>query len=102
MGILNLVLKKKWFDMISSGEKKEEYREIKPHYTRQFVLTEDWDVFKKFDVVRFRHGYSTNAPEITLKCLGIEVRQGKSEWGAEHNTEYFVIKLGEILSKHNF
>lgn len=26
---LNLTLKKKWFDMIASGEKREEYREIK-------------------------------------------------------------------------
>jgi len=29
MKILEMTLKKKWFDMISSGEKKEEYREIK-------------------------------------------------------------------------
>ena len=26
--ILHLTLKKKWFDMIASGEKKEEYREM--------------------------------------------------------------------------
>ena len=30
MKILNLTLKAKWYDMIESGEKKEEYREIKP------------------------------------------------------------------------
>jgi hypothetical protein len=30
--ILYLTLKKKWFDMILSGEKKEEYREIKEHW----------------------------------------------------------------------
>ena len=29
--MLILPIKKKWFDMIVSGEKKEEYREIK-HY----------------------------------------------------------------------
>ena len=27
--ILRLVVKKKWFDMIASGDKKEEYRELK-------------------------------------------------------------------------
>ena len=32
MKTLTLSLKKKWFDMIMSGEKKEEYRDIKPHY----------------------------------------------------------------------
>ena len=30
--MLVLPIKKKWFDMILSGEKKEEYREIKPYY----------------------------------------------------------------------
>ena len=29
--MLTLPIKKKWFDMIVSGEKKEEYREIKPY-----------------------------------------------------------------------
>jgi len=28
---LHLTLKKNWFDLILSGEKKEEYREIKPY-----------------------------------------------------------------------
>ena len=30
MKYLHLTLKKNWFDLILSGEKKEEYREIKP------------------------------------------------------------------------
>lgn len=35
--VLNLVVTKKWFDMIVSGEKNEEYREIKPYWvTRLF------------------------------------------------------------------
>ena len=32
--MLVLPIKKKWFDMIASGEKKEEYREIKPYYNK--------------------------------------------------------------------
>jgi hypothetical protein len=31
MKTLNLVLKKKWYDMIESGEKTEEYRELKSY-----------------------------------------------------------------------
>ena len=34
--MLILPIKKEWFDMILSGEKKEEYREIKPYYERRF------------------------------------------------------------------
>lgn len=30
--MLILPIKKKWYDMILSGEKTEEYREIKPYY----------------------------------------------------------------------
>lgn len=35
--MLTLPIKKKWFDMILSGEKKEEYREIKEYYDVRFV-----------------------------------------------------------------
>ena len=34
--MLILPIKRKWFDMIKSGEKKEEYREIKPYWTKRF------------------------------------------------------------------
>lgn len=33
---LILPIKKKWFDMILSGEKKEEYREMKPYWEKRF------------------------------------------------------------------
>ena len=32
-----LPIKKKWYDMILSGKKKEEYREIKPYYIVRFM-----------------------------------------------------------------
>ena len=32
MSTLHLTLKKQWFDMILSGVKTEEYRDIKPYY----------------------------------------------------------------------
>ena len=34
--MLVLPIKKEWLDMIISGEKKEEYREIKPYYDSRF------------------------------------------------------------------
>lgn len=37
MKVLHLTLKKKWFDMILSGEKKEEYREIKPYWIKRLI-----------------------------------------------------------------
>ena len=37
--MLVLPIKKKWFDMILSGEKKEEYREIKRYYESLEMVT---------------------------------------------------------------
>lgn len=37
MKILHLTLKKKWFDMTDSGEKTEEYREIKPYWISRLI-----------------------------------------------------------------
>ena len=34
--MLILPTKGKWFNMILSGDKREEYREIKPYYTTRF------------------------------------------------------------------
>lgn len=33
--MLILPIKRKWFDMILSGEKKEEYRELKTYYHKR-------------------------------------------------------------------
>jgi len=35
--MLVLPIKKRWFDMILSGEKKEEYRDIKPYYRSRLI-----------------------------------------------------------------
>ena len=35
---LHLTLKKKWYDMIASGEKKEEYREVKKYWIRRLII----------------------------------------------------------------
>lgn len=35
--VLHLSVKKQWFDMISAGEKTEEYREIKPYWIKRLA-----------------------------------------------------------------
>lgn len=102
MRVLHLTLKKKWFLMIASGEKKEEYREIKNYWmSRLCNLKEEVEHcgldYKRFDIVEFKNGYSKNAPIIRLQFIESYVDLGKPEWGAEPGKEYFVIKLGEII-----
>lgn len=88
--ILYLTLKKQWFDLINSGIKTEEYREIKPYWIKRLEN-------HNYDIVEFRHGYKKDAPKMSFNIKEIIKSTGKSEWGAAENTQYFTIKLGERL-----
>lgn len=86
--ILHLNLKKKWFDMILSGRKQHEYREIKPYWIKRICWIDDVEdfpyheeqitlelkqlvtfnlddylkayglSFKEFDIIRFKNGFA--------------------------------------------
>lgn len=51
MKTLDLVLKRKWYDMIASGEKTEEYREIKPYWIRRLIEERDPDCHRYYEKV---------------------------------------------------
>ena len=121
MSNVNLVLKGQWFDMILSGEKLEEYRELKPYWaTRLSLLPYDWckdiDVFKEqfvpsdtmfeqqlrhFNTITFRHGYSKTARTMVVECKGISFGLCRPEWSGNMQGEHFVISLGKILKTEN-
>lgn len=99
--MLTLPIKKKWFDMILSGEKKEEYREQKPYYTNRFVniglLSPRLKVpTGEVHEVIFRNGYGKNAPEILAK-VKLRIRCGFPEWGAEPGIQYYVLEIIEFV-----
>ena len=84
-----LPIKKKWYDMILSGEKKEEYREIKPYYEVRLpkLFEEDGRA-----VITLRNGYSSNSPTRDVLCE-LEIGEGNPEWGAEPGKEYYILKI---------
>lgn len=116
---LYLPLKKKWFNMIKDGIKKEEYREIKPFYIKRFIkfkplkidLINDYEkgfdegeingmeneltiTSQKFKKVVFTLAYpSTEEKDRRIKFNNPKIRigEGKPEWGAEPGKKYFVI-----------
>jgi len=90
--ILHLTLKKQWFDLILSGEKREEYREIKDYWTKRLVG-------KKFDVIRFKNGYSKDARVMDVELLNKRVGYGSKKWGAESGKKYYVLMLGKVTAK---
>lgn len=105
--MLTLPIKKKWFDMILSGEKKEEYREHTKYYKGRFfnlfdIIDEcDGELINPFDEnpereIMFRNGYSKDSPSFIAKCT-LSIGTGKEEWGAEKDKQYFVLTIHEIM-----
>jgi len=90
---LDLVLKEEWYRMIESGEKTEEYREIKPFWEKRMQNCRD----RRYDKVTFHLGYAKNRPSMTFALDKIMINKGKPEWGAEEGKLYFVIHLGPRL-----
>lgn len=116
-GEMVLTLKKQWFDMILSGVKTEEYREIKPYWEtrfgryfgRHYDFSEEYDINqgpppivwnKQTQFIVFRNGYGTDKPEFTAEC-SIREDYGKEEWGAEPNTKYYVLTIHRVFDVKN-
>jgi len=109
MSILILHIKKKWFDLILSGEKKEEYREVKPYWSKR--LCNSWDAYgvrwnhqkerldyKDFSAIEFRNGYDVAARRFRVKYNGLDVGTARPEWGGElFDDEVFRLQLGDII-----
>lgn len=95
--MLILSIKKKWFNMILSGEKKEEYRDIKPYYTVRFQHLWQGSLIggESPREICLRNGYSKNSPSLIAK-VSLSVGTGKAEWGAEPNKKYYVLHIKEV------
>ena len=120
--VLNLVVSKKWFEKIASGEKTEEYREIKVYWMRRLLLVReryrklhigknfemliDTDTIKEkmninvlkfayFSHVRFFCGYAKNRPWIEKEIESITIGKPKKGMCPDEwlDTEFFVIKF---------
>ena len=77
--VLNLTLRRKWFDQICAGTKKIEYRENKTYWNARLDG-------KKFQAVCFVNGYGRTKPRVLVECLRIK-----------KNNDFYHIFLGRIL-----
>jgi ASC-1-like (ASCH) protein len=76
---LHLNLERKYFAEIAAGTKRIEYRERKPYWRKRLEG-------RKYDVIKFRNGYATEAPEMLVEFRGLRNR-GKT----------YEILLGRVL-----
>lgn len=99
--VLHLNLIRKWFDIIGNP-KDEEYRAITPYWSRIFThgkIKIKGKYYHPTDVVAcFSNGYAKDRPQKTFKVKGFKVGFGCCAWGAEGNTQYFILQIGERLS----
>ncbi len=110
--MLILPIKKKWLDMILSGEKGNEYREIKPYWTVRIVrwlgfpasetkavleLLREWGTQKARWVI-LQNGYGRNAPRVKVLCT-LSIGTGEEAWEAERGQEYYRFHIKDIQGK---
>lgn len=81
--VLHLNLHREFFAQIAAGAKRIEYRSRTPYWRRRLEG-------RHYDVIQFRNGYATRAPEMLVEFRGLR-RYGKGRAG------YYAIRLGRIL-----
>lgn len=91
--MLTLPIKRKWFDMILSGEKKEEYRDLTHYYMTRIdnaprFITDGKQQF----FVQLRAGYRKDSPLMVIQCWR-DTGEGRPEWGAEPGKKYIRLHI---------
>lgn len=85
-----------WIDEFEYSEKTQ--ISIEAHIFKHFYLGSF--IFKQFTTNTMTLGYPSNDQTERIKRfehLGIEIREGREEWGAEKGKLYFVIKHGKRI-----
>ncbi len=83
MIVLHLNLHREFFSRIAEGTKRIEYRQQTAYWKTRLEN-------RKYDVIQFRNGYATDAPEMTVEFRGLR-RYGKGR------NAYYAVRLGKIL-----
>lgn len=108
--MLTLPIKRKWFDMICRGEKREEYREPTDYWKERLFRArgrapenEIPDPFHlKIFPIQIRAGYRQDSP---TACLMVTIQFGKygvPEWGADPDKEYIIIRILSVEDIRNW
>ena len=97
--VLPLVLKKRWFEMVALGQKKEEYRDLSDYWKTRI---QNWlgraDRDDLPNVVEFRLGYASRAPRAAFLLDSLLIREAyrfeHPDWGEPQGAHY-ALRLGE-------
>lgn len=88
MKILHMTLHRKWFDQIASGEKRVEYREVKPYWTKRIAGRE-------YGEIHFRNGYGPDRPFMRVEYKGYKTIELEGK-------PHYALQLGVILEVRHY
>lgn len=98
--VLHLVLKRKWWDLMLSGIKREEYRAYTEYWIKRLVKVilhdtttdDDYPICRDdFTHVCFHLGYTNTTMEFEI--TDIFVGRGNTQLGAPSNKDVFIIRF---------
>jgi hypothetical protein len=104
--ILHLTVKKHWFDLIFSEEKKMEIRRPSS-WIKSRLINKKSGKDKVYDIVRFRDGYNKDARTIDVHYRGYIIACGsfintyRNGSSIKINAGDYVIRLGSICKTIN-
>ena len=106
--IMNLTIKHRWFDMIASGEKREEYRSadnrnVAAAYKR--LSNYEWPFVSCMMILR--NGYRMDSRALAVRLLDMTIRSGAQarhpEWGEPTDRgAHFVIMFDRIIARGTY
>lgn len=110
MKILTLQIKRPYLEAILSGEKTEEYREVRPKNAKKYLTThfraDSNDPIEPviYDAIQFYNGYATDRPEVLIevKDTFIDVIVDENDQDVtfeEEGVEYLTIQMAYVLGK---
>lgn len=117
---IHLPIQAKWFDMILSGEKTEEYRSLTKHWAKRVTnlrltcinspscFSEEMNRPGRCAIkygkktVTLTNGYNPTSRRIVVELLGLEIKTPNPAW-CPPGTEglWFALKLGRLLETKN-
>jgi len=114
---LTLQIKREYLDKIISGEKKEEFRDIRPNNSKKYIEYFDPEDGEGEDIrpieysqIQFFNGYKPDRPEAIIEVKKAEIEYIVDEEGKfveyEENGEMYlkaqmVYSLGKIITSKN-
>lgn len=106
MKTIKATIKRKWFLLILDGIKKEEYREVKPYWTKRIFGVDHLpdvpigeNLIQGETYLQLRNGYGPEAPELVVEVKGVRLDYPNPDLCPD-NTDVtklvYVLELGEV------